>query len=162
MTLPTTTAALKAWLVDVTLSTVAADLSWTSASAPVEAAVDLTALVLGHTVETEASSGATQKLIDIATWRAWEQAVQALARNFDAKSGGGKEAKLAQAYDHAAARLADARLIASRWPEAVSAMLGGQRRPVVGQITTTAPATPLYPPNPNNPIYAGRPAGWWP
>jgi hypothetical protein len=100
VTLPTTTAALKAWLVDVTLSTVAADLSWTSASAPVEAAVDLTALVLGHTVETEASSGATQKLIDIATWRAWEQAVQALARNFDAKSGGAR-AKLSQAYDHA-------------------------------------------------------------
>jgi hypothetical protein len=161
MTLPTTTAALQAWLVDVTLSTVASDLSWTNTSAPVVAAVDMTALVLGHTVETEASSGATQKLIDIATWRAWEQAVQALARNFDGASGGDK-ATLSQAYDHAVQRLADARTIASRWPEAVSAMLGGQRRPVTGQIATTAPATPLYPPDPNNPIYAGRPAGWWP
>jgi hypothetical protein len=161
VTLPTTTAALKAWLVDVTLSTVAADLSWTSASAPVEAAVDLTALLLGHSVETEAAAGATQKLIDIAQWRAWEQAVQALARLFDTSSGG-DGSKLSQAYDHATARLADARLVASRWPEAVAAMLGGPRRPVVGQITTKAPATPLYPPDPNSPIYAGRPAGWWP
>src|SRR5690242_4194466 len=107
MALPTTTAALKAWLVDVPLSTVATDLGWTSTSAPIGAAVDVTALVLGHTVEVEAASGATPKLLAIAEWQAWERAVEALASRFDAASGGDK-ASLSQSYDHAVARLAAA------------------------------------------------------
>src|SRR5581483_10171033 len=100
MTLPTTAATLQAWLVDVTLSTVATDLGWTSTSAPIEAAVDMTVLLLGHSVEAEAAGGATQKLLDIAQWQAWERAVGALAPRFDAGSGGDKAA-LSQAWDHA-------------------------------------------------------------
>jgi hypothetical protein len=137
MALPTTTAALQAWLVDVTLSTVAADLSWTNTSAPVVAAVDMTALLLGHSVETEAAAGATQKLIALATWQAWEQAVQALARNFDAGSGG-DTAKLSQAYDHAVARLADARSIAMRYPEVIAYLSGGQALSTFFAFSTAA------------------------
>jgi hypothetical protein len=161
MPLPTTTAALKAWLVDVTLSSVAPDLGWTSTAAPVEAAVDVTVLLLGHSVESEAASGATPKLLDIAQWQAWERAVAALAPRFDAASGGDK-ATLSQAWEHAGAALADARRVAARWPEAATALLAGARRPSVGQIATTAPQTPVYPPDPNSPVYSGRPAGWWP
>lgn len=161
MTLPTTAAALQAWLVDDTLSTVAADLGWTNTSAPIVGAVDRTVLLLGHSVETEAAGGATQKLLDIAQWQAWERAVAGLASRVDAASGGDK-ATLSQAWEHATASLADARRTAARWPEAAASFLLGSRRPVVGQIATKAPATPLYPPDPNSPNYAGRPAGWWP
>jgi hypothetical protein len=131
MPLPATTAALKAWLVDVTLSTVAPNLGWTSTSAPVEAAVDVTALVLGHTVEVEAATGATAKLLAIAEWQTWEQAVKALTSRFDAGSGG-DTAKLSQAYDHAVARLAEALVVAQRYSEVVTYL-------AIEQVAVTTP-----------------------
>lgn len=121
MALPATTAALKAWLVDVTLSTVAVDLGWTSTSAPVEAAVDLTALILGHTVETE---GATAKLIAVAEWQAWQRAVDALTARFDAASGGDK-ATLSQQVEQAERRLAGALAVAQRYTDVQAYLSGG-------------------------------------
>jgi hypothetical protein len=101
------------------------------------------------------------KVLTIARWRAWERAYQATLLSTDLKSGTASLTE-SQSWEHLRDYLGSLRAAAMRYPEAAVMLAGGVRRPVVGQLATTAPATPLYPPDPNSPAYAGRPAGWWP
>jgi hypothetical protein len=116
------------------------------------------AALLGHAVASETD---VAKLRTLARWQAWLAAYSAAANQFDLKTGTSSLTR-SQMFGQIERRLALAERAARRYPEAAVLLSGGLRRPVVGQIATTAPATPLYPPDPNSPIYSGRPGGWWP
>lgn len=120
MALPATYDALRSWLVDVTLSPVAADLGWTAASAPVTAAVDVVELLLARTV---AAEGATAKLLALAEWQIWERAAGALVNQIDLDKQG---LKRSQVPEHVQERLHAARLAASAYPEGAGAVPGHQ------------------------------------
>lgn len=142
------------------LTPVLAPLGLDASDAIAEAVNEVQGL-LGHAVSEEDTVSGVMKVRALARWQAWLAAWNAASLNTDIGAGSAS-IKDSQGFAQIEKLLARYERAALRYPEAAVVLAGGVRRPVVGQLATTAPATPLYPPDPNSPAYGGRPAGWWP
>lgn len=120
-----TEATLAAYMVGV-LSSAAGALGLTTASAAITQAVTTVERILGVSDVAELTDMA--KLETIATWRAWQAALDTATASFDVSSGGGggtSSAKLSQLFDQIAKRLAMAEDAASIYSEVQAASGAG-------------------------------------
>lgn len=100
---------------------------------------------------------AVVKVLTIARWRAWERAYQKTLLNFRLKAGSA-ELYQSEAWEHMKEYLAEVRAAAMQYAEArvfVGSSGSRQAVPATGRLTTTAPVTPCWPPDGNDPRYSG-------
>lgn len=99
------------------------------------------------------------KVRTIAQWLAWQRAYEVAAPEFRIKAGSVDVAQ-SEAFDHLEKILACKAAAALRYPEAAAVLTSDGRRAVVpatGRLRTTAPVTPCWPPDANDPAYSGSP-----